>query len=103
MPVSLTSSRLRLLVLLAALLLGLIDPALAQSSGGLDRVNTFVDNILSVLRGISVSVATIAIIWAGYKFLFRHADISEIIYILGGGLLIGAAAEIARYMVSTSA
>lgn len=103
MPLSLTSSRLLFLVILAGLLLGLIDPALAQTVGGLDRVNTFVESILTVLRGISVGVATIAIIWAGYKFLFRSADISEIIYILGGGLLIGGAAEIARYMVNIGA
>lgn len=66
MPVSL--SRFLILVLLAGVLCSLVDPAWAQAVGGLERVNTFVESILAVLRGVSVGVATIAIIWAGYKF-----------------------------------
>lgn len=97
-------SSLTLAVLLAIGAFYLVDPALAQSStGGLDRINTFMDNILTLLRGISVTIATIAIIWAGYKFLYQHADLSEIVYIIGGGLLVGAAAEIARYLLGSSA
>ena len=101
-PVSLDLSRLLFLSTLAGLLLCLVDPALAQAVGGLDRVNTFVENILTVLRGVSVGVATIAIIWAGYKFFYSRADLSEVLYILGGGLLVGGAAEIARYLVGTT-
>ena len=48
------------------------------------------------------AVVTIAIMWAGYKFLFKHADIAEVGKILAGGLLIGGAAELARYIVGTS-
>ncbi|RMP06558.1 MULTISPECIES: TrbC/VirB2 family protein [Pseudomonas syringae group] len=75
-----------------------VEPALAQ--GGLQKVNTFMDNVLAVLRGISVTAVTIAIMWAGYKFLFKHADIGEIAKILGGGLLIGGASELARYLLT---
>jgi type IV secretion system protein VirB2/type IV secretion system protein PtlA len=75
------------------------EPAWAQSSGGLDKINTFMDNVLSILRGASIAVVTIAIMWAGYKFLFKHADIAECGKILGGGLLIGGAAEIARFLL----
>lgn len=100
MPVSL--SRFLILVLLAGVLCSLVDPAWAQAVGGLDRVNTFVESILAVLRGVSVGVATIAIIWAGYKFFYSRADLSEVLYILGGGLLVGGAAEIARYLVGTT-
>lgn len=100
MPVSL--SRFLILVLLAGVLCSLVDPAWAQAVGGLERVNTFVESILAVLRGVSVGVATIAIIWAGYKFFYSRADLSEVLYILGGGLLVGGAAEIARYLVGTT-
>lgn len=100
MPVSL--SRFLILVLLAGVLCSLVDPAWAQAVGGLDRVNTFVESILAVLRGVSVGVATIAIIWAGYKFFYSRADLSEVLYILGGGRLVGGAAEIARYLVGTT-
>jgi type IV secretion system protein VirB2/type IV secretion system protein PtlA len=102
MSIASLSSRVLLLVVLAGVLCSL-DPAWAQTVGGLERVNTFVESVLAVLRGISVGVATIAIIWAGYKFFFQRADLSEVLYILGGGLLVGGAAEIARYLVGTTA
>lgn len=88
-----------LLVLLAFATLFAAEPALAQA-GGLDKVNTFMDNVLAVLRGVSITTVTIAIIWAGYKFLFKHADIAEVGKILAGGLLIGGAAELANYLLS---
>lgn len=87
---------LGLLVVATGLFVG--DPAFAQS-GGIDKVNTFMENVLNVLRGASIAVVTIAIIWAGYKFLFKHADIGEVGKILGGGLLIGSAAELARFLL----
>lgn len=75
----------------------LMNPAFAV--GGLDRVNTFMDNVLSILRGVSLTTVTIAIIWAGYKFLFKHADITEVGKILIGGLMIGGAAELAHFLL----
>lgn len=85
------------LAMVFGLVLLVAEPALAQ--GGLDKVNTFVENVLVVLRGISVGVVTIAIMWAGYKFLFKHADMAECGKILAGGLLIGGAAELAGYLL----
>ncbi|QGG78960.1 TrbC/VirB2 family protein [Pseudomonas syringae] len=94
-----TANRALSYVAVAAFLtLFAVEPALAQ--GGLQKVNTFMDNVLAVLRGVSVTAVTIAIMWAGYKFLFKHADIAEIGKILGGGLLIGGAAELARYLLT---
>lgn len=83
---------------LCVLVLVSVEPALAQ--GGLEKVNTFVDSVLLVLRGISIGVVTIAIMWAGYKYLFKQADISEVGKILMGGLLIGGAAELAGYLLN---
>jgi type IV secretory pathway VirB2 component (pilin) len=93
------SSRTFALIGLAALMaLTVAEPAFAQA-GGLAKVNTFVENVLVVLRGISIGVVTIAIMWAGYKFLFKHADMAEAGKILAGGLLIGGAAELAAYLL----
>jgi len=69
------------------------------ADGGLEKVDTFIESVLSILRGISVGVVTIAIMWAGYKFLFRQADLAECGKILGGGLLIGGASELAQYLL----
>lgn len=75
-----------------------VEPAFA--AGGLDKVNTFMDNVLAVLQGVSLVVVTIAIMWAGYKYLFKHADLAEAGKILAGGLLIGGAGELASYLLS---
>ncbi|MDP4573451.1 TrbC/VirB2 family protein [Pseudomonas sp. LPH60] len=85
-------------VLVASLLtLFAVDPAFAQ---GIDKVNTFVENVLAVLRGISIAAVTIAVMVSGYKFIFKHADVAEVGKILGGGLLIGSATEITRFLLS---
>ena len=89
---------LSIMAVVACLALMAVEPAFAQ--GGLDKVNTFVENVLVVLRGISIGVVTIAIMWAGYKFLFKHADMAECGKILAGGLLIGGAAELAQYLLA---
>jgi len=89
---------LSIMAVVACLALMAVEPAFAQ--GGLDKVNTFVQNVLVVLRGISIGVVTIAIMWAGYKFLFKHADMAECGKILAGGLLIGGAAELAAYLLN---
>lgn len=73
------------------------EPAFA--AGGLDKINTFIDNVKSVLTGVSLAVVTIAIMWAGYKFLFKHADFGEVGKILGGGLAIGGASQLASYLL----
>lgn len=97
-----SASNNRMAVMLGFLVMAALlaaEPALAQT-GGLDKVNTFMTNVLAVLRGASVTTVTIAIMWAGYRFLFKHADLAEIGKILAGGLLIGGAAELARYLLS---
>lgn len=86
------------LFMVALLGLLMVSPVFAQ--GGLDKVNTFAENIVSILQGLSVVVVTGAIMWAGYKFLFAHAQMAEILKILAGGLLIGGASALASYILA---
>ncbi|AWP77356.1 type IV secretion system protein PtlA [Bordetella bronchiseptica] len=90
----------RLAFMAACALLSATLPDLAQAGGGLQRVNHFMASIVVVLRGASVATVTIAIIWAGYKLLFRHADVLDVVRVVLAGLLIGASAEIARYLLT---
>ena len=71
-----------------------------QSGGG---ACTFVKNIHTILNLISIAVVTIAIIFAGYQIAFAHKRIADVAPILIGGVLIGAAGQIARMLVSSSA
>lgn len=87
-----------LMILFFSFLFIALNPAFAV--GGLEKVDTFIENVLVVLRGISLGIVTIAIMWAGYKFLFKQADIAECGKILAGGLLIGGAAEVAGYLLN---
>ena len=64
---------------------------------------TFVKNIHTILNLISIAVVTIAVIFAGYQIAFAHKRIADVAPILIGGVLIGAAGQIARMLVSTSA
>lgn len=76
----------------------LIEPAMAV--GGIEKVNTTINNTISFLRTASVGIVTIAIMWAAYKFLFKHADVSEVVKILAGGAILGGAAEIANFVLN---
>ena len=74
------------------------DGTFTSSTGGACK---FVNNIQTVLNLISVSVVTIAIIFAGYQIAFAHNRISDVAPVLIGGVLIGAAGQIAKMLVET--
>ena len=61
-----------------------------------NKATTLITNIQSWLRTISVVVVTIAILVAGYKIIFQGQTFREVAPILVGGIIIGAAAEIAK-------
>ena len=84
--------------LLAAVM---ITPAFAQDRYGETQgsVCTFLDNINGLLSIASIAVVTIAIIFAGYQIAFAHKRISDVAPILIGGLLIGAAGQIASMIM----
>jgi type IV secretion system protein VirB2/type IV secretion system protein PtlA len=85
-------------VLFPALLLAtLVEPALAN--GGLEKVDEFALSVETMMRAVSITVVSIAVMWAGYKFMFKSADIMEIGKILAGGMLIGGSAEIAGWLL----
>jgi type IV secretory pathway VirB2 component (pilin) len=72
------------------------DSALAD---GLDKVNTFMDTLLSILRAISVAAVTIAVMFIGYKMIFHQARFQDCIPVVLGCLLIGGASELAHFLL----
>ena len=81
--------------------------AQAQSSGGLDETRTklcgFLDNITTLLNLGSIAIVTIAIIVSGYQIAFAQKRFNDVAPLLVGGLLIGAAAQIAKMLVGNQA
>lgn len=65
-----------------------------------EKVDGFFSNFETILKVISVTVVTIAIVFAGYQISFAHKRLSDIAPILIGGLLIGGAATISGWFVA---
>ncbi|SEK69885.1 type IV secretion system protein VirB2 [Pseudoxanthomonas sp. GM95] len=78
----------------------LVVPAFATEYGGADeKVCGFLDSIQGLLTMASIAVVTVAVIFAGYQIAFAHKRISDVAPILIGGLLIGAAGQIASMVM----
>lgn len=84
-------------------------PAFAQpaTDGGYDATEEKVCGFLTNFRGLltvaSIAVVTIAVIFAGYQIAFAHKRIGDVAPILIGGLLIGAAGQIAAMIMPDNA
>ncbi|MGV8958881.1 MAG: TrbC/VirB2 family protein [Stenotrophomonas sp.] len=82
-----------------------VPEVFAQSTnfGGTDqKVCGFFSNINGLLNIASIAVVTIAVIFAGYQIAFAHKRIADVAPILIGGLLIGAAGQIAKMLLGDS-
>ena len=95
LPIVTRSSKVRISVFLLA-------AHASAEAGGLQKVNTTMETIQTMLIGIAVVTLTIAIIWAGFKMIFGHARWSDISNIVIGGILIGGAAAIAGWLAGTA-
>lgn len=74
--------------------------AMAVDFGGSDtKVEGFFKSIQGLLTIASISVVTIAVIFAGYQIAFAHKRIADVAPILIGGFLIGAATQIASMLL----
>jgi type IV secretion system protein VirB2 len=63
------------------------------------KVCGFFSGISTILNAASVVVVTVAVLFSGYQIAFAHKRISEVTPPLLGGVLIGAAAQIAKMVV----
>jgi type IV secretion system protein VirB2 len=86
---------------LTALCFALMIPSLAFAQIGDTgtKVCGFFQNINSLLNAASIVVVTIAVIFSGYQIAFAHKRIADVAPALIGGVLIGAAAQVAKMVV----
>lgn len=66
------------------------------------KVCGFFQNINALLNAASIVVVTIAVIFSGYQIAFAHKRIADVAPALIGGVLIGAAAQVASMVVGGS-
>lgn len=71
------------------------SPAFAQ----LEKVNDIMTKISTALEAAAVVTVTVAVFWSGYKIVFGGQTFREVAPILIGGIIIGAAAQIASMVV----
>ncbi|HEL3778181.1 MULTISPECIES: TrbC/VirB2 family protein [Stenotrophomonas] len=91
-------------LLMATLFVGVLFAPQAFAGGvnygGTEKkVCGFFDSINGLLNMASIAVVTIAVIFAGYQIAFAHKRIGDVAPILIGGVLIGAAGQIARMLL----
>lgn len=69
--------------------ISLIEPALAQSAGGIESV---LQNVVTLLTGnVAKLLATIAVIIVGIAWMFGYLDLRKAAYVvLGIGIIFGA-------------
>jgi type IV secretion system protein VirB2 len=86
------------------LLLGAI--AVMPSAFAQDATSTicgFLGSINTLLNVVSVVIVTIAIVFSGYQIAFAHKRIAEVAPVLIGAILIGAASQIAKMILGSTA
>ena len=85
----------------SALIAALTIPSLAYAQIGDTgtKVCGFFENINSLLNAASIVVVTIAVIFSGYQIAFAQKRIADVAPPLIGGVMIGAAAQVAKMVV----
>jgi type IV secretion system protein VirB2 len=99
------SQRTRLFMVMCIMAL-IVMPglALAQDAGAtIDTTCNFASNIQKILNALSIVVVTIAVIFSGYQIAFAHKRIGDVAPVMIGAVLIGAAGQIAKMFLGTSA
>jgi len=77
-----------------------LAPTAVLAAGGIEKVDSFLNNVSTWLSGVSLVVVTIAIMWVGYKWLFtERPDKTELMKILVGAIFIGGASQIGAYLL----
>lgn len=91
----------------AAVFVAALTAPAAFASGNFGGTDTktceFFTNIMGLLNIASIAVVTIAVIFAGYQIGFAHKRIGDVAPLLIGGVLIGAAGQIARMLLGSKA
>jgi len=69
------------------------------AAGGLDKVNTLMNNVSTALQALSLATITVAILWVGYKVLFAGVALRDMGSTILGAVIIASAAQIAALLV----
>lgn len=92
--------KLAFLLVFGLMVFTIAPVAMAEGfSDACNKVVGFFARFETILRVASISIVTIAVVFAGYQIAFAHKRLSDVAPVLIGGLLIGGAATIAGWFV----
>lgn len=74
--------------------------AIPAFADGFERANTVMEKVSTGLHGLAAITITVAVIWVGYKTLWKGESLSQCAYIIIGGILIGGGSEIGALLMS---
>lgn len=88
----------------AAIAALIIVPCMAMAQVGTGDLTSATCGVLgkvkTLLNAVSIIVVTIAVIFSGYQIAFAHKRIGDVAPVFIGGLLIGAAGQIANMLIA---
>ncbi|PPU05587.1 TrbC/VirB2 family protein (plasmid) [Xanthomonas campestris pv. campestris] len=93
------SQRFRLTMILFAVGLAVLVAGPAAAAG-ITKVNETMELLSGALKVIGIPLATIGLMWGGYKMQFQGSSFSELAPKFGGMVLAGAASTIAGYVMA---
>ncbi len=97
----LCANRTRLFTIVCIMMCLALLPSMAfAQQDACNTVSTFAGTVKTLLNAISIVVVTIAVIFAGYQIAFAHKRIGDVAPVLIGGVLIGAASQIATMFLN---
>ncbi|HFJ0578163.1 TPA: TrbC/VirB2 family protein [Shigella sonnei] len=79
-------------------LVSVVSPVFAAD--GFRRANTIMEKVSNGLHGLAAVTITVAVIWIGYKTLWKGESLSQCGYIIIGGILIGGGSEIGALLMN---
>ncbi|EDO6913584.1 TrbC/VirB2 family protein [Campylobacter coli] len=78
----------------------LISPIFAFGAGGIDKVNTFMQNLSIALYALGGVLLTIALMWGASKIMYQGQTLREVAPVFIGGVIFGSASTIAGYIIT---
>lgn len=84
-----------------AMTAAIILPGIAAADDASSNICGVLNTVNSLLNAASIIVVTIAVIFSGYQIAFAHKRISDVAPAMIGGVLIGAAAQIAKMVIGS--
>ena len=78
----------------------LLSPIFVFAAGGIDKVNTFMQNLSIAFYALGGVLLTIALMWCASRIMYQGQTLREVAPVFIGGVIFGSASAIAGYIIT---